>query len=235
MKTADRDHPIVAARSTGRRWVEEYLLPRIAQQRGKSLMLELVILQVDPDDESEAERLRQEGHTCDVVLTDPGPWRRTTWQKAPVYANAAALPFDAGRYHLVISGKFGRLAKNVDERCSVAREWARVLQPNGAVLLTIGNRASPLDLSGHACLMHTPWCHALVTLLDIERMFIGQAGFRAVQRLSLSGHFGWTSCSGALKFIARGLEAYLAWSSYPSRRWIYEGPLNPMLSLWITR
>ncbi len=195
----------------------------------------LFCLQIEPDNEEEAIRLRQGGHVCDIVLCEPDQNTETGWQRPPLIADPMRLPVDSNRYDLVLSGAFGRITGSAERRRAGARELARVCKKGGAVLLTIGNRGCPVDLSGNAPPLHGPWHPALVTLGEMERIFVHEGGFAALAPLSLAGHFSGASLSGAKRIVARCLNRYLQWSSVPGRRYIYAGPLNPMLSLWIER
>lgn len=223
----------VAPQNSGVRWVEHYFLPLIDTYAVKRSDARLVCLQIEPDDEEEAIRIRAEGFVCDtVVYREPRAGGRA-WRQTPIMAESGRLPLQSQRYDLVFSGAFSRIAPSPERRRALAEELARVCRKGGAVLLTLGNRWCPIDLSCRPPVLHGPWTRDLITLREMERLFVGECGFSKLRPLSLVGHFGWTSLCGTKKLLAPMLERYLRWSATPDRPWRYASPLNPMFSLWI--
>ena len=219
--TADIDAPQPLS-TTGARWVERYLLP-LLEHRLEAGQRPLTCLQIEPDDETEAVRLRGAGHDCEMLSLDTIP--QTQW-----YGALGAQ----GRYDLVFTGYFGRITGNREGRRAMAREIARVTKPRGAFLTTIGNRLCPVDFTKNAATVHSPLSESLVTLTEMERVF-EWAGFSAVRPLSLHGHFEMGTASGLLELPAAALKAYWRWGATPARRWLYASPLNPTLMLWIEK
>jgi len=233
---------VVAARrgggpmtSAGERWVERYLLPQLDRRLPGHRRSPLAILQIDPDDETEAMRLRREGHRCDVVLSDASRLAAERWQDPPVVRDPAATLGSPGAYDFVLTGYFGRMSQGSARRLAVAREIARVLRSGGGFLTAIGNRLSPIDFTHNAARVHGPSVPSLVTLQEMEEVFIDGAGFSAVDPLPLTGHFGMSTVAGPRRMLTTLLELHWRWLAVPERRWAYAGPLNPVLMLWIQK
>jgi SAM-dependent methyltransferase len=225
----------VIHKTSGVRWVERYLFPLIDTHLAVRSDAGLICLQIEPDDEEEAIRLRAEDYLCDTVVYRKSPASNQPWQQSPILADPLQLPLESHRYDLIFSGAFSRIAPSPERRCGIAREMARVCRPGGAVLLTLGNRWCPIDLTRRPPVLHQPWSHDMVSLTEMERLFVGECGFSRLRLLSLAEHFGWSSLSGIKKLLAPWLERYLLWSAMPDRRWRYASPLNPIFSLWFER
>jgi len=222
--------------TAGAQWVERYLHPLLGRLRTSPATARLNLLQLDPDDESEAVRLRKDGYLCDSMVFDAARLRERPWEQAPVLAQGLTLPAESGRYDLVMTGRFGRLAANEADRRTLAGELARVCRPGGAVLLSIGNRRCPLDLSGNAPSRLHGWkCRRLVTLRELERLFVEQCGFASLECLSVAGMFGGNRLRRLPRWVGTTIEGYLRQVSAPRRRWLYGSFLSPMLCVWIRR
>jgi hypothetical protein len=222
-------------RSASARWVDAFLLPALHARFPGTLHSGLRCLQVEPADEEEATYLRSRGHACDVLLCNGERAGERAWQRPPLVGGPARLPVEDHRYDFVWSGAFGRLNRTPESRSACARELCRVSATGGAVMLTAGNRASPLDLSAGSARLHGPFRTDLVTLPEMKRHFVDEGGFSAMRLLSLEGCFGWAQLPGALRFAAAWLEGYLRWVSSPASPGIYGSPLNPMFALWFER
>jgi SAM-dependent methyltransferase len=219
--------------SAGARWVERFLVPHLRQHfgtRGSGL----ACLQIDPDDEDEAERLRREGHTCDVILSDAARLRELRWVVAPVVGDPGRLPVADASWDFILTGRLGAIAPDRARRERFARELARICRLGGAFLTAVGNRRCPVDLTGNAPRLHGPASPTLVTLAEAEELF-GRAGFRRVRPLSVAGHFGFRRLRGPARLVGSALDAYWRSCATPGRRRWYTGVLNPVLMLWVER
>jgi hypothetical protein len=201
----------------GAAWVDRFLRPLLAQHfpPGRSL----ACLQVSPEDPSEAIRLRELGHRCE--MTEPGA-RHT-------------LAMAEGSCDFVFTGRFAQRAPDRAARLTLAREFFRVLREGGALLVLVGNRWCPLDLSRNGPLLHGPWTRTALSYGQCVALFVGEAGFAAARPLGLSGHFGWASLPRVLRPLGWLLDRHWQWLATPDRRWLYAGPLNPALLLWLTK
>ena len=117
----------------------------------------------------------------------------------------------------------------------LARELYRVLRPGGALLLVIGNRLCPVDLTRNGPLLHLSGARQCLRLSEVLTIFITQAGFENLKPLNLCGHYGWNQLPRSLRWAGKVIEAYWRWLAVPSRNWFYFGPLNPTLALWLNR
>lgn len=209
--------------SPGAMWVERFLLPLLeARMPGAGLSCLKIEPIGDTDARDEAERLNRAGHRCDVVLCDND-------------FDLTRLPFASNCYDLVLNGCFGRMTPAPILRTGFARELARITKTKGALLLGIGNRICPLDISGNAARLHSPSSPTLLTLREAEGVFVSEAGYTAVQLINLQGNFGWTKATGLSRIIAVLLETYWRYVVTAKRRWLYQSPFNPYLLLWIVR
>ncbi len=225
-----------ASDSAGARWVEQYLRPLLGRLQDSSGKSHLDCLQLEADDEQEARRLRGRGHTCDIVLFDRQRRRQGSWQPTPLLAEGLVLPVESESYDLVFSGYFGRVTASHKNRQALARELARICRPGGAVLLTLGNRLCPVDLSGNApSLLHGWGCEQLVTFREMEQLFLNECGFSSLEPLSLAHMFSWNRLARVPRFVVSGVDGYLRLISGSGRRWLYAGFLSPMFCLWIRR
>jgi hypothetical protein len=219
--------------TAGARWVERYLRPllaaRLIPRRGPTLR----ILQLDPDDDTEAARLRADGHSCDVVLLDPARVGRHAWQQAPSVRPWPGALAEPGSYDFVLTGYFGRIGGTLAGQLALAREVRRVCVPGGAFLTAIGNRRCPVDFTGNAPRLHRSTVPTLATLPELEGVFVAGAGFAAVHPLSLTGHFGMSTLTGAQRIAGTLLEWHWRTLAVPERRWVYASAINPTLMVWV--
>jgi hypothetical protein len=222
------------ASTPGERWVERYLLPLVNRRLIDNGQRALTCLQIEPDDETEARRLRQEGHRCDVVVLDPNRLESEPWHQPPLVRDDARWLGDAAAYDLILTGCFGRLGAGSASRRALARELGRICRKPGAFLTAIGNRWCPIDFTGNAPRLHGPFHESVVTLAEMEEIFSG-AGFSTIHPLTLSGHFEMGRAPNAFALAARALKAYWRSVAIPERRWLYASPLNPTLMLWIEK
>ena len=206
----------VAGSSAGAAWVERFLLPLLAR-RFKNRR-DLACLQLWPDDATEADRLRELGYRC--TMAEPTP--------------AMALASPDGSYDFAFTGRFSRGATEHASRMALAREFHRVLRSGGSLLLAAGNRACPVDLTRNGPVVHGRSARSCLSLDEFEDLF-RQAGFDAVEPLGVAGHFGWGSLHPLVRPLGSVLDAYWRAVVTPSRRWLYAGPLNPALLVWLTK
>jgi len=203
--------------SAGRAWIDGYLLPHL--QRRFPGAERLACLQLAPDDATEAERLRELGHTCEMVdITEK-----------PLLAAADAS------YDFIFTGRFPLLARDFETRVLLAGELFRVLRKGGSLLLALGNRFCPLDLSRNGGLIHGPRATTCLSLSEANEILVKQARFTALVPLQVAGHFGWNSLPAPIRPLGRVLDFFWRHVTTPSRRWLYGSPLNPTLLLWLNK
>lgn len=197
------------------RWVDRYLMPIVSGRLANGAMR---CLQVEPENPHEAMRLRAIGHTCDLV-------------------NAACqLPAPSGHYDLVMCGAFGRVTAEYIGRQALVREFARVTRRGGAVLLTLGNRRCPVDLSSNTTLLHGFNDEALATPGEIRRLFVRDGGFTAVTLLSLANYFSGSQSGSAVRRMAAACtNVYLRCCHSMPTMLLREAPFTPMFAYWIER
>jgi SAM-dependent methyltransferase len=203
--------------SKGAAWVDRFLAPLLSRNFSNARALEC--LQVAADDDTEAVRLRELGHRCE--MTEPGPDH--------------TLRFPDASYDFVFTGRFTLRASDRESRATLAREFFRVLREGGAVLLLVGNRWCPLDLSRNGPLLHSPWSRACLAYRECTELFVREAGFRAATPISMHRHFGWASLTAFLRPLGNLLDAHWRYVATPSRKWLYSSPLNPTFLLWLNK
>jgi hypothetical protein len=203
--------------SKGAAWVERFLGPLLSQNFSGAQSLEC--LQVAPDDDTEAVRLRDLGHRCDI--TEPGLDQ--------------TLSFPDQSYDFVFTGRFMLRALDRAARVTSAREFFRVLREGGALLLLVANRWCPLDLSRNGPLIHGPRSRACLTYRECTELFVRETGFQAATPISMHGHFGWASLPAFLRPLGKLLDAHWRYLATPSRKWLYSSPLNPTFLLWLNK
>lgn len=198
-------------------WVERFLSPRLQSRfpGGRSLSC----LQIAPDDETEARRLRELGHRCELCDLK----------------TAATLPYPDSGYDFVFTGRFPILAPDTESRVIFAKELYRILRPGGSLLLVFGNKSCPVDLTKNGPLIHG--FRSQMTL-SFEEAFgiLGQQGaFSSIVPQSIAGHFGWGSIPSWARPFGAILDAYWRFVITPDRRWLYTSLLNPTLILWLNK
>src|SRR4030095_33725 len=175
--------------TAGAAWVERYLLPLFA--RYFSDRSAVSCLQMAPDDPTESERLREAGHACVVESPKAG-------QK---------LMYPDATFDFAFTGRFPVLARDHHARVALAKELNRVLGNRGALLLAVGNRLCPLDLTRNGSLIHGPFDPSCLSLLEAEGILISEAGFKRVELLDVNGHFGWGSLPAFIRPLGRTLRS----------------------------
>jgi len=181
----------------------------------------LTCLQVVPDDPTEAEQLRTLGHVCTMTEPTSGP--------------TPTLAFPDASQDFVFTGRFTGCTAEPAAQRKLAREFHRVLRPGGALLVLIGNRWCPLDLSRNGPLVHGPGSRATLAYRECIRLFVREAGFASIEHVNLAGHFGWARLPTALRPIGKLLDAHWRHLATPARNWLYTSPLNPTFLLWLTK
>lgn len=219
----------------GRRWVEQYLFAALRARHRSHGRDPLRFLQVEPDDEYEAARIRRDGHLCDVLVWGSTAVQRRAWTQPPLQGTPAETNLESGAYDLITYGRLGRFATSPSVRRVVAAELARLCRPGGALLLVVGNRRSPVDLTGNASRLHGWDCSSLPSLRDVEAAFVGEGRFSAMHPMPIAGHFGWRRLGAAARPVGTLLETYFKLVANPRRRWLYGSPLNPVLILWLEK
>lgn len=201
----------------GPRWVHGYFLPNL-QKLGISGR-PLNVLSLWPDDASEAEELQRLGHTCELAEISPGQ----------------PSPWAEDEFDIIMTGRLPKFAVAQDERCRIVQMLHSAIRPRGGILLAIGNRLCPLDLSRNAPLLHGPFNRNCMSWREVQQLFLGPSGpFKAVECLPVQGHFGWHRM-GSLKLLGQFCEAYWKHVLTPRRRFLYFSPLSPIFILWISK
>jgi len=215
----------------GADWVDRYLDPHLRTRLpGRS---ELMCLQIGPDDDEEAQRLRDKGYRCVVLLGSLEPYRTWRWRQSPVVSRWSQTPFQEEAFDVIFTGWFGKLADSRRNYPLVAREFCRLVRPGGAMLLTMSNRWCPVDLIDRQLSVPGRAPAARASLKDLRTAFQGLPV--SLELLNVAGHFRWGRLPGPLSLLAPVLDAYLRWSSNPLRPASYASGLNPMLILWVRR
>jgi SAM-dependent methyltransferase len=163
--------------------------------------------------------LRNLGYRCE--MTDPTP--------------AMELCFPDSSWDFAFSGHFPSQARDRTARVSLAKEMFRVLRGGGSLLLAIGNRLCPVDLTRNGGMFHGAGADYCLSLKEMRGILMGEAGFANVGLLNVNGHFGWGSLPSIIRPLGRILDAHWRYLAIPSREWIYASPLNPTLLLWINK
>lgn len=203
--------------SAGAAWVERFLLPRLESRFSSDNGISC--LQIAPDDETEAQRLRVSGHSCDIS----GPRETLT------------LPFPDSSYDFIFTGRFPVLALDDETRISFAKELYRVLRRGGSLLLVLGNRTCPVDLTRNGPLVHGPHAQRTLSFQEARDVLVRNAGFTSVAPQSIFRHFGWGSLPASARWLGGALDAYWRLIVTPERLWLYTSPLNPTLILWLNK
>lgn len=200
----------------GRRWVHCYFLPQINRIGFSGRPLR--ILSLWPDDNSEAQEFVNLGHSCEVCNFLPD----------------SVMPSSESSFDIILTGRFPKYVFKNDRNKAV-NILHSLLRLGGGLLLAVGNRLCPVDLSRNAPLIHSQFNYNTFTMNDIRNYFLSPAGpFQAIERLPVEGHFGWHRL-GPLHFLGRIFDSY--WKNFvkPSRPILYESPLNPIFLLWISK
>jgi hypothetical protein len=209
--TAEVSEPV----SVGAAWVQRFLFPLLARRfPGRE---SITCLQLAADDADEAERLRESGHACEMI----GSMKDS---------NVASASYD-----FIFTGRYPHLARELGSAAVLAGELQRILKTGGSVLLALGNRMCPLDLSRNGPLLHGPGSKMCLTLSEAEELFIKQAGFTSLVPVAVHGHFGWQSIPAVLRPMGHLLD--FAWRTVltPTNRSLYASPFNPTLLLWLNK
>lgn len=208
-------HPAAA----GRRWVDQYFLPRLAERMPGRAVAGLRVLQLEPDDNAEAMRLVELG--ADVTLAEfTGQDARLGALPVVRCERRGAIPLSDDSVDVIITGHLGRIARAAESPAFLAAETARVCRPGGGLLagLTSG---CPLDLNRDG--------PRSITIAHLA------AAFGGVHLLPVRGHFGWTSGSAARKLVGALLDRYWDWIARPDRPRLYASALNPIMLVWAAK
>ncbi len=145
------------------------------------------------------------------------------------------LLFADGTWDFAFTGQFTTKATDRPGRIKLAAETRRVLRAGGSLLLAVGNRLCPLDLTRNGKVFHGPEAPRCVSLGEISNILIDEAGFSSVELQNVNGHFGWGSVPGAARHVGSLLDFYWRYFATPSRKWLYASPFNPTLLLWFNK
>lgn len=215
MRTTSSAAPEIENVSAGAAWIHRFLLPHLASHFPNQNPLSC--LQLWPDDAIEAEELHRLGHRCDML--DPTP--ETT------------LPCDSGTCDFAFTGRFPARVKDRATRIHFAKELFRVLNPGGALLLVLGNRLCPIDLSRNGPFLHGPFAGAVLSLNEAKQIFLHEARFNSLNIHNPTGHFAWQRAPAAIRPLGNALEHF--WHCAARRPSLYNSIFNPTLILWLTK
>lgn len=199
-------------------WVHRYFFPLLDRFCARLKKSSLRCLHFGPDGGAEVEAVRAAGHQCESAGWD-----------------GRSLDAGGSSFDLVFGGRFGVLASQAEMRRLLAAELDRVTNLPGAILLTLANSRSLVDLSGNAGWVHAPGHAGCVGLDEARQLFLASGLFGEIRLLSLAGHFGWTRLPLPMKLLQPCFERYVAWASDPANPARYAGPANPVMNLWIER
>jgi SAM-dependent methyltransferase len=203
--------------SAGAAWVDRFLVPRLRSRFVGNKRISC--LQIAPDDDTEAQRLRELGHSCATTHSNELP----------------ALPFLDSSHDFIFTGRFTVLARERDARIAFAKELHRVLRPGGSLLLVLGNRRCVIDLTKNGALIHGPGSKCTLSFGESHEILVQKAEFNSLTPLNVSSHFGWNSIPVFARWMGGVLDAYWRFLATPERRWIYTSPLNPTFVLWLNK
>jgi len=234
-----------------RRLARDYLLPLTKRLAGDAAPMKRV-LSVGCGSGEDLEILSNQGLDCYGV--DSGG-RTLCWaekrrpQDHYFVADALQLPFaDADfdfAYSLGVIEHIGTVGDSMelstdasDLRIRFARSLARTVRPGGWIFISCPNRTFPFDFAHGAGRLgfrfHGPR-DFLLSYGDVKRLFIGHAGCRSIQPLSMKGyldlsqaaaHGGWL-----MRLMAPLFGVYLQALSRP----FYTSPLYPAVLALIKR
>ena len=203
--------------SPGAAWVRRFLQPLLAQHFPSDQVLSC--LQVAAPDTTEAEQLRALGHRCELLDI----------------SDSLKLEVPDSSYDFAFTGRFPILAAEHRARVTLARELQRVLRRGGALLLVLGNRLCPLDLTRNGPILHFPGARYCLSVGEARAIFMKETGFQSLRPLSACRHFGWNQLPRSLRWAGRLMDAYWCRVATPSKNLIYFSPLNPTLILWFNK
>lgn len=207
------ENKVSDGRAAGAAWVQRFLLPHLARRFPNANSVSC--LQIAPDDPTEARRLHELGYHC--AMAEP--------------TATMELLFPDSSYDFVFTGRFSVLAHNLEAKITFARELRRILRHGGSLLLAVGNRYCPVDLTNNGRLFHGPWSRRCLSLQEARNILVREAGFVSVVPISVHQHFGWSSLPAAFRSLGKIMDAYWRIVATPSRSWLYASPLNPTLLL----
>lgn len=209
--------------------MDRFLLPILQRQCARVGTPTLRCLQIQPDDEDEAERVRALGHTCAIALWRPEEYDGREWHRFPVVADPFRLPFKSQQFDLIFTGALGPIAAAAPDRRALGRELARVCAESGGFLSAVGNRYCPIDLTSSRGRIHGPRHPEKFSVGDLRHLLLAEDAFPTLQLLSVSGHFGFSKIRGPLRSAVAAIRTWTEWASDPKVMWRYAGPLNPTL------
>lgn len=225
MPVPARITPLSRGVTPGARWVDRYLVPRLAEVMPTRTLDGMRILHLEPDDAAEAHRCCELG--AEVTLAALGPTAMAS-DALPVLTIGAdgAIGAPDARFDVVLTGRLGRIAEAVADPAVCIAECARVCRGTGGMLATLST-GSPASMAGSAC--DRARAHGRITVGALER------SFASVRMLPVQGHFGWTSGGRARRVIGAVLDAYWRNVASPAHPRIYGSPLNPLMIVWASR
>lgn len=179
-------------------------------------------------------------------------WERRTCRDRLMLTDGRSLPFGDASFDAVTSfgviEHVGAVGDSVevhpdvhDQRRAFAREVARVVRPGGAIIMSTPNRLFPADFFHHSSRLgfrlHSPREPFSVSYGDFRRLFIDEAGCRAIRHLSLRNAFVFRRSRRHLwgRLLVPPTRAMLSALGSPALLPLARSPLNPFLMVHITR
>jgi SAM-dependent methyltransferase len=180
------------------------------------------------------------GNRCDA-------WSQRTHKHRLYHANGKHLPFENNLFDLVycgcvfphvgVEGDSRQVLPHYDEeRLTIAREMARVLDPDGFILVSSPNRLFPLDIfhgrtSEHPYpFLNPPTNPFLLSAGDYRRMF-QQAGCALFHLLPVVGYWGFVNMRNTWKgrLLVLPVQTVFRLVSTTTLRALRGSPISPWL------
>ena len=216
-----------AAAAAGERWVDQYLVPRVAEQmRGRSLD-QLRVLQLLPDDLHEATWCRARGAHVSLASFEASAFPAAGFATFKLHPTGHVTAPD-GNFDVIVTGHLERLMRQVESVSAMLGDCARVCAVGGGMLAPLAT-SCPFSLDIDRPLLSLREKPPLANVPALA------AAFGEVRFLPVCGHFGWRSGGVAHRALGSLLDAYWASLARPEYRGIYSSKLNPLMMIWAAK
>jgi SAM-dependent methyltransferase len=128
-----------------------------------------------------------------------------------------------------------------EQRVRFARELARVVRPGGAMVISTPNKLFPADFfhspNRFGMRWHSPREPFSVSFAELRRLFLDEAGCRAIRHLSLDGAFVFRRSQQHLwgRILVPPARVAFRALGRPAMQPVARSPLNPFLIVAIAR